>query len=82
MAFLKALRRDLAGGRAAGIGERGRMHGQGSGKVGRVDETLGDEEQREAGIDRCGLLGDRCGKEIGIGLVAGERRQAACVARP
>ncbi|WP_342634095.1 hypothetical protein [Mesorhizobium tamadayense] len=81
MAFLQPLRRDLAGGRAAGIGERRRTQLQRLRQCRCVDEALGEEEQREAGVDGCGFGRDCPGKCIWIGLICGERREAACVTR-
>ncbi|KUM27904.1 hypothetical protein AU467_14735 [Mesorhizobium loti] len=46
-----------------------------------VDEALGEEDQREAGIDGCRFGRDGPGKDIWIGLIRGERREATCVTR-
>lgn len=74
MSFFQSLRRDLAGGRAAGIGERRRVCFQRLRQRRRVDQALGEEQKREAGVDdrRFGRDGPR--KGIRVGLVRGERR--------
>jgi hypothetical protein len=82
MAVLQALRGDLAGGRAGGVGQRRCVGFQRLRKDGRIKQALGEEQQCKAGIDGCGLGGDRPGECIGVGLIGGERRQAGCVARP
>lgn len=81
VAFLEALRRDFACGRAAGIGKRRRMLRQRFRQHPRIDQALGEEQQREAGVDRRGFRRDRTGKGAGVGLIRGERREAACIAR-
>ncbi|ESW88644.1 hypothetical protein X770_14875 [Mesorhizobium sp. LSJC269B00] len=82
MTFLQALRGDLAGGRAGGVGQRRRVGLQRLRKDARIKQALGKEQQGKAGIDGCGLDGDRQGECIGVGLVGGERRQTGCIARP
>ena len=46
------------------------------------DEALGKEHEGEAGVDCSGLAGHRASESIQVGLVRGQRRQAAGVARP
>jgi hypothetical protein len=76
MPFLKPLRRDFAGGRAAGIGERRRVDLQRLGEGRRVDQALGEEQKREAGVDDCRFGRDGLGKGVRVGLIRGERRKA------
>jgi hypothetical protein len=80
MPFLQSLRRDLAGGRAARIGERRRVCFQRLRQRRRVDQALGEEQKREAGIDDCRFGGDGPRKGIRVGLVRGERRKARRIA--
>jgi len=81
MAFFQPLRRDFAGGRAAGIGKGRGMQFQRLRERCRVDQALGEEQKREVGVDDCCFGRDGPGKGIWVGLIRGERREAACVAR-
>ena len=80
MPFLQSLRRDFAGGRAAGIGERWRMDLQRLRKRRRVDQALGEEQKREAGFNDCRFGCDGPSKRVWVGLIRGERRKARCIA--
>jgi hypothetical protein len=46
----------------------------------RVDQALGEEQKREAGIDDRRFRRDGPGKRIRVGLIRGERRKARCIA--
>jgi hypothetical protein len=46
----------------------------------RVDQALGEEEKRKAGIDLRRFSRDGLGKRIWVGLIRGERRKARCIA--
>ena len=81
MAVRQPLRRDLAGRRAAGMGKAGRMGAERRGKGCRVHQALREEQQREAGARGLGFPSQLAGKGVHVGLVRGERRKAASVAR-
>ncbi|ESX16243.1 hypothetical protein X766_22300 [Mesorhizobium sp. LSJC255A00] len=77
MAFLQALGGDLAGGRAGGVGQRRRVGLQPLRKDARVKQALGEEQQGKAGIDGCGLDGDRQGECIGSSDVCSSDLEAS-----
>ncbi|WP_246674089.1 hypothetical protein [Mesorhizobium sp. B4-1-1] len=46
----------------------------------RVDQALGEEQKRKAGVDGCRFGRDGSCKGIRVGLIRGERRKARCIA--
>ena len=83
LAFFQPGRRDLAGGRAAGIGEAGACRASAAGKASALDQSLREEQQREA-ARRWHRPPRRTAqaKASASGCVRGQHRQAAGVARP